>query len=230
MLASLFDRHGSDKNTLHSYSVAYEEVFKKMRNVSRLLEIGVKDCASLKAWAEFFPSVDVWGLDCVGFDWPRKIVGDATDPKIISMVPYGFDIIVDDGSHRVQDQLITLGLLWPHLRPGGYYFVEDITEPERFAHLFAFAWHEKVKQDDDNMLILLRGYGPDSMVPAGWVESMMYNGVVNAVGESVEHRITLGLEQVYQARQYLSNEGVSAEDQMVQASMCLDKAMVLLRG
>ena len=36
-----------------------------------------------------------------------------------------FDVIVDDGSHLHRDQQISLGLLFPLLRPGGTFVVED---------------------------------------------------------------------------------------------------------
>jgi hypothetical protein len=37
-----------------------------------------------------------------------------------------FDLIVDDGSHESQDQFTSLTCLWPHLNPGGFYFIEDL--------------------------------------------------------------------------------------------------------
>jgi predicted O-methyltransferase YrrM len=40
--------------------------------------------------------------------------------------PTGFDIILDDGSHIVSHQHITLGALFPLVRPGGLFVVEDI--------------------------------------------------------------------------------------------------------
>ena len=37
-----------------------------------------------------------------------------------------FDLIIDDGSHNVIHQQISLGLLFPYLKEGGYYIVEDL--------------------------------------------------------------------------------------------------------
>lgn len=53
---------------------------------------------------------------------------DASDPKQLSKVslPAQIDIIIDDGSHRFLDQERTLLVLWPKLRPGGYYIIEDM--------------------------------------------------------------------------------------------------------
>ena len=38
----------------------------------------------------------------------------------------GFDAIVDDGSHTPRDQVSTLAMLFPLVRPGGAFIIEDI--------------------------------------------------------------------------------------------------------
>jgi hypothetical protein len=37
-----------------------------------------------------------------------------------------FDFIIDDGSHENAHQIETFGILWPHLKDGGVYIVEDV--------------------------------------------------------------------------------------------------------
>ena len=37
-----------------------------------------------------------------------------------------FDVILDDGSHKVDEQLATLAALFPLVRPGGFYVIEDL--------------------------------------------------------------------------------------------------------
>ena len=54
---------------------------------------------------------------------------DASEPaqlKRIPNLPELLDIIIDDGSHRFHDQETMLLTLWPRLRPGGFYVVEDV--------------------------------------------------------------------------------------------------------
>lgn len=53
---------------------------------------------------------------------------DASDPAQLSRVPLPsqLDIILDDGSHKYLDQQRTLHVLWPKLRPGGFYIIEDM--------------------------------------------------------------------------------------------------------
>jgi len=41
-----------------------------------------------------------------------------------------FDIVIDDGSHRFEDQMTTFAWLWSSVKRGGVYVVEDIQHPE----------------------------------------------------------------------------------------------------
>ena len=67
---------------------------------------------------------------------------NASNEKEILTVPIpdNMDMILDDGSHRFQDQRATLELLWEKLAPGGYYIIEDIlvgSLPWDTSHKFA---------------------------------------------------------------------------------------------
>ena len=103
---------------------------------------GYKPGASLRAWAAYFPSARVLGVDidaevvdavneaklprvsALAADTQQL---DAFRSKLDSSVPRGScDIIVDDGLHTWEGQQKTLLALWPYLRRGGYYFVEDV--------------------------------------------------------------------------------------------------------
>jgi cephalosporin hydroxylase len=56
---------------------------------------------------------------------------DSTDPKqvdqLMSRLNYQkFDIIIDDGSHIMENQFKTLRNFYPFLKSGGIYVVEDV--------------------------------------------------------------------------------------------------------
>ena len=53
---------------------------------------------------------------------------DASKPEQLERVqlPEQLDVILDDGSHRYFDQQRTLHTLWPRLRAGGFYIIEDM--------------------------------------------------------------------------------------------------------
>ena len=47
-------------------------------------------------------------------------------PRTADKLPKSLDIVIDDGSHKYLDQDETLHTLWPRLREGGFYIVEDV--------------------------------------------------------------------------------------------------------
>jgi len=120
-------RHRTDKATFHGFCDFYEHHLPG--RVDRLLEIGVMDGCSLRMWREFYPGASA----IVGVDIrpPLKIDGvqvlqlDATDPAALATLGT-FDVIIDDGSHMTRDQQATFGYLWPAVRPGGSYVIEDL--------------------------------------------------------------------------------------------------------
>jgi hypothetical protein len=143
-LTEIMDTYRSDKGTLmgeaHGYTLVYERWFESMRNEPlRLLEIGVWNPqmpgASLKAWYEYFPNATIFGYDIVDAhrfdnDRVRTFVGDQSDPADLARFAESsggeFDIIMDDGSHLDMHQQVSLACLFPHLKPGGQYFIEDL--------------------------------------------------------------------------------------------------------
>jgi hypothetical protein len=107
------------------------------RAPQRILEIGVKSGGSTALWKAVFPSATVVGVDIKLRYWIRQqpspdgviyLEGDQRDTQRLEEIArsYGpFDIIIDDGSHVTDDQAITMRCLVPHVRPGGFYVVED---------------------------------------------------------------------------------------------------------
>lgn len=154
--------HGCDKTPeiFHAYAPIYDKLFKELRSVKAVLEIGVgypklmkrhinlkssgsgriytyKTGASLYVWRDYFPGAIIYGLDInpeahvTGESRIKTFLGDATDKKIISKIAQDvgpFDIVVDDGSHRAEEQLKTAQLLLPYVKSGGLYFIEDVTD------------------------------------------------------------------------------------------------------
>lgn len=106
-----------------------------------LLEIGVggyheldKGGASLRMWKAYFPQARIAGLDL--FDKRRLeeeririFHGSQDDPSVIAAIASELgplDIVIDDGSHHNVHVRATFELLFPHLREGGIYVVEDL--------------------------------------------------------------------------------------------------------
>jgi len=138
LLAAL---HGTDKFGAHDYTPVYEALMRQARRKPvRLLEIGVGGYASalggasLRMWASYFRRGRIFGIDaidktalsggriqvfhCSQVDAPR--LGE------LARAHGPFDFIIDDGSHMNAHQVETFGILWPHVKDGGMYIVEDV--------------------------------------------------------------------------------------------------------
>lgn len=135
-ISQLATKHKSDKGpSCHNYTALYESMFAGIREEQlTILEIGVLGGRSLLMWEEYFPNADIHGIDlnpeCAKVDEGNTTtvwIGDQHDPdfldKITMRLGGGFDIVIDDGSHRVEDQIFTFKRLWPNTRL--IYVVED---------------------------------------------------------------------------------------------------------
>ncbi len=123
------------------YFDMYERHFSKfVGRKPTILEIGTFSGGSLGMWQAYFgEGCQIYGTDmikeCKQFesDSVRIIIGDQGDPefwrKFKSEVP-PVDIIIDDGSHYHEHQIVTLEQMLPHMNPGGVYLCEDIYHHE----------------------------------------------------------------------------------------------------
>ncbi len=118
------------------YFAFYERHFAKFRgHPVNMLEIGVSHGGSLQMWRHYFgPQARITGVDinsaCAAFGEPGIAVeiGDQEDRKFLKMLrdKHGpFDIVLDDGGHRMGQQIATFEELFPAVREGGIYAVED---------------------------------------------------------------------------------------------------------
>jgi SAM-dependent methyltransferase len=118
------------------YFDAYEKHLNKFvgREV-HVVEVGVYSGGSLQMWKHYFgPGCRIYGVDieeaCRGYqdDTTRIFIGDQEDRgfwrQFKANVPL-VDIVIDDGGHVPEQQMVTLEEMLPHLRPGGVYICED---------------------------------------------------------------------------------------------------------
>ena len=119
------------------YFDIYERHFRKYvgREV-HVLEVGVYSGGSLEMWRDYFgPQCHVYGFDveaaCTAYEneYTGIFIGDQADPDAWRAFRKRFpkvDILIDDGGHQLEQQIVTLEEMLPHLRPGGLYLCEDI--------------------------------------------------------------------------------------------------------
>ena len=140
-LAFLAGYFNTDKMGNHFYAPHYMTHFRAFRRRRiKLLEIGVGGVAapdfgghSLRMWKRYFPraeiySVDIYDKSALEESRIRIFRGSQIDPGLWAEVfkEVGeFDLIIDDGSHVNRHVLETFRMLFPRLKSGGIYVIED---------------------------------------------------------------------------------------------------------
>ena len=145
----------SDKGTMHSYIEYYERWFEPRRHTPvQLLEIGVMTGGSMLLWQHYFNDVLLAGIDLrQGFNqalpfqdeilcmWRWSV--DSTDPAQVPALGQ-YDFVIDDGAHDAASQIATFQNYWPHVAPGGTYFIEDIENDSSLQTItqFLLGWQQ----------------------------------------------------------------------------------------
>jgi hypothetical protein len=191
--------HGSDKGRgWHNYTTIYSSLFASRFNEPFvILEVGLgtnnpnlistmgvagRPGASLRGWRELFPNALVYGADIdrdILFEEDRIktfFVDQLDSAAIVALwsqpgLTAGADIIIDDGLHRFDGNSLFCDHSLEHLRPGGLYVIEDISNTEldewrkhldtvyskRFPdYEFALVELPNPLQDCDNNLLIVR--------------------------------------------------------------------------
>lgn len=159
---------GTDKVVPHRYFQSYARIAGELGPEARVCELGVLDGESLRMFCGLFPLGSVTGVD-VNPDcpWPSgtvRVVARHDDPALPAMLGGTFDLIVDDGCHVGETVRRSFALLWPLVRPGGYYVVEDwavsLRAAERPGETWGQPWGDSMLRAVESFLPLLRY--PDS--------------------------------------------------------------------
>jgi SAM-dependent methyltransferase len=131
---------GNDGRVIHKwkhYFPIYERHFSSFVNKPvTFLEIGCGAGGSLQMWRRYFgPHARIVGIDirpeCKNFldDQIEVRIGDQSDASFLDglMQEFGpFDVVLDDGSHRMSDIGATFRKLYPAMPKCGVYLVEDL--------------------------------------------------------------------------------------------------------
>jgi hypothetical protein len=136
-LCRIAAKNDTDKGT--SYTRVYHALLAAVREEPlRLLEIGVYNGGSLRMWREFLPNATLFAIDvdprCLAFE--QEIPGatirlvDQADPaqlrRFVAETGGGYDVIIDDGGHTMDQQITSFEVLFPHVVSGGTYVIEDL--------------------------------------------------------------------------------------------------------
>jgi len=128
---------GKPMHKWHHYLPLYERYMQKFRGGPvRMLEIGVQNGDSSEMFVSFLgEQCTFFGVDidpkCLdnASDRVNIRIGSQADETFLSGVVAemgGVDIVLDDGSHRMDHVRTSLNVLFPKLSEGGVYFIEDL--------------------------------------------------------------------------------------------------------
>jgi hypothetical protein len=120
----------------HYFGIYHRHLAKFVGSAAHIVEVGVYSGGSLGMWRDYFgPRCRISGIDieeaCRIYARPgiEIFIGDQADRHFWSefrQVAPPIDVVLDDGGHEPEQQMVTLEETLPHLRPGGVYVCEDI--------------------------------------------------------------------------------------------------------
>lgn len=135
------------------YTETYEKYMAPYRETPiKLFEIGICDkrfpYASPKMWLSYFKDIDLYGVDNFwgsyltdkteeinminewGVNFIYADQGNFCDwNEIKQECPNDFDFFIEDGSHWPNHMIVSLWQAKDLIKPGGYYFMEDLQNP-----------------------------------------------------------------------------------------------------
>jgi hypothetical protein len=144
-LSALADDFDTDRNRRsgngHAYARVYEQLIGSERlGLKKLVEMSRTESAlqsaSAELWSTYFPFAEIYSVGLaedgrssdgrIHFVQLDQSDHSALEPLRRRLPSGGIDTIIDDGSHASRDQQATLKALFPLLRNGGWYFIEDL--------------------------------------------------------------------------------------------------------
>lgn len=119
------------------YFEIYDRHFSKYRGKEIvILEIGVFQGGSLQMWRDYFgPKAKIYGIDinpkCKIFeeDNIEILIGSQSDRNFLTEVKKKLpkiDILIDDGGHSMEQQIVSYEELYSHVKNDGVYLCEDL--------------------------------------------------------------------------------------------------------
>lgn len=136
-LQKLFESHtGRLVHKWNHYFDVYEKYFSPYRGGQmNMLEIGISHGGSLQLWREYFGELaNIFAVDinpeCNRFEEEKTkiFIGSQDDEAFLNQLKSALpdlDILIDDGGHTMNQQITTFKHLFPLVKEGGVYLVED---------------------------------------------------------------------------------------------------------
>jgi len=184
-------KYGTDKSSLgHNYCDLYEKHLPKA--VNKFVEIGVWHGASIRMFKEWYKdqgeffAMDVFGGEVIpetslmnlGIT-PYK--GSQSDINFLKSIPHKFDVLIEDGSHHSDEQVITFSYMFRnHIADGGLYCLEDV-----HCCKDQYWWRGIVKKHEDTILGVFEKYKNGGTLECDFITFAESNELMSMI-ESVD--------------------------------------------
>jgi len=121
---------------MHYFEI-YDRYLSRFRGTDvHIVEFGVSHGGSLQMWKEYFgPDARIFGIDinphCKKLEEEQITIftGDQEDRKFLNSIAKTIpriDILIDDGGHKMKQQINTFEELFPYIDKHGVYLCEDL--------------------------------------------------------------------------------------------------------
>ena len=132
----------NNKITAHGYAKFYEDLFKPLKDKSlKILEIGSFYGNASAALFFYFRNSLIYSADINPDMYKYKgsrlnnfFVDSSSKESIVKNIlnqNIEFNIVIEDASHMLKDQIISLFMLFPKIKKGGIFIIEEIDFPEK---------------------------------------------------------------------------------------------------
>lgn len=128
---------GADKaSSFHNYTEVYSRYLAELKDKPlTFLEIGIYKGASVKFWESYFTQAQLHFIDIdfsrIQYHSTRSHYHCLDQSNMLGLKVFGttiggFDVVIDDGGHTMDQQINSFKALFPFVRKGGLYIIEDL--------------------------------------------------------------------------------------------------------
>lgn len=121
---------------MHYFDIYHRHLQKFRGRPVVVVEFGVQFGGSAQMWREYFgPDAKIYGVDidpkCKAWEEPgfKVFIGDQADRAFLRKIAAKvgpIDVVIEDGGHHPDQQIATFEEIYPRVKPGGVFLIEDL--------------------------------------------------------------------------------------------------------
>lgn len=121
---------------MHYFEIYHRHFARFQGKSCVVVEFGVSHGGSLQMWRDYFgPDARIYGIDidpeCKKLEEPgtRIFIGDQADRAFLAEIAQEIgviDILIEDGGHRMDQQIATFEVMYPKMSKRGVFLIEDL--------------------------------------------------------------------------------------------------------